>query len=83
MPSELFQRLAEEVKHLSTEEQVQLKGLLERALSDEVTRRLQAKGMISHIPPPPTEEEMERFRSWKPITIQGKPLSETVIEDRR
>jgi hypothetical protein len=83
MASELLQRLAEEVKLLSPEEQGELKLLLERALSDEVTRRLMAKGMISRLPGPRTEADLERLRSWKPIVIQGKPLSETVIEDKK
>ncbi len=82
MASELFQRLAEEIKQLCPEEQGQLKMVLERALSEEVDRRLMAKGMITRIPPPPTQEDKQRFQEWKPITIQGKPLSETIIEDR-
>ena len=83
MASDLFQRLAEELRQLSPEEQVQLKAVLERELLDELDRRLLAKGVISRIPPPPTEADIERWRSWKPIQIEGKPLSETVIEDRR
>lgn len=83
MPSELFQRVAEEVKQLSPEEQKELKKQLERALSEEVTRRLVAKGLMSCVPQPPTQAEIERIDSWKPITIQGKPLSESLIEDRR
>lgn len=83
MPSELLQRLAEEVKQLCPEEQAEMKRILERALSEEVTRRLVAKGLMSRVPPPPTQEVIERIDSWKPITIQGKPLSESLIEDRR
>ena len=83
MPSELLQRLAEEVKQLSPEEQGELKKQLERSLADEVTRRLVAKGLMSRLPTPPSEADLERIQNWQPIAIQGKPLSETVIEDRR
>lgn len=83
MASELFQRLAEEVKQLSPEEQAELRKNLEKLLLDEVDRRLLARGVISRIPPPPTEEDIARWRAYKPITVQGKPLSETIIEDRR
>jgi hypothetical protein len=83
MASELFQRLAEDVKQLSPEEQAELRKLLEKLLLDELDRRLLARGVISRIPPPPTEADIERWESWKPIKIEGKPLSETIIEDRR
>jgi hypothetical protein len=32
--------------------------------------------------PPPSEEEIERFRNYKPIKVEGKPVSETIIEER-
>jgi hypothetical protein len=83
MPSELLQRLAEEVKQLTPEEQRQLKDQLDDVLLDEVDRRLLAKGSMSVIPPPPTPADLERWRNWKPIEIEGKPLSETILEERR
>jgi len=83
MPSALFQRLAAEAKSLSPEEQADLHKVLERLLLAEVDRRLLAKGLINRIPPEPTEADIARFESWKPIHIEGKPLSETIIEDRR
>jgi len=83
MPSELLQRLAEEVKQLCPEEQAELRRQLEHAQLDEVDRRLLAKGAMSRIPPPPSEADLERWRNWKPIEITGKPLSEAIIEERR
>ncbi len=83
MSSERYQRLAKEVSYLSPEEQADLRDLLNRALSDEVNRRLLARGTISRIPDPPTSEDVERRREWKPIAIEGKPLSEIIIEERR
>ena len=50
---------------------------------DLLNRRLLAKGIIKRIPDPPTEESIAAFRAWKPIEIPGKPVSETLIEERR
>jgi hypothetical protein len=73
-----FEQILEEVKGLTIEEVMQLRKVLETILEDELNRRLLAEGVISSIP----VRDPARFRDWKPITIQGKPLSETVIEDR-
>jgi hypothetical protein len=42
-------------------------------------RRLYAKGMISEIKPRRTG----KIADFTPIKIKGKPLSETIIEERR
>jgi hypothetical protein len=39
-----------------------------------------AKGIISQIPPRLPDDEEETF---EPIKVSGKPLSETIIEERR
>jgi superfamily I DNA/RNA helicase len=31
----------------------------------------------------PAAKDMERFRRWRPIATKGKPLSATIIEERR
>ncbi len=41
-------------------------------------KRLHAEGVIKNIPPRLIEP-----RDFKPVPIKGKPLSETIIEDRR
>ena len=41
---------------------------------------LMSEGIISELPKPLAEREEEDFR---PIRVQGKPLSETIIEERR
>lgn len=33
--------------------------------------------------PLPSETDIEAFRNYKPITVEGKPVSETIIEERR
>ena len=32
---------------------------------------------------PLTDEELRRIREWRPIVVEGKPLSEIIIENRR
>lgn len=50
----------------------------ENRVSSEILRELLAEGMISKIPEGITVEEDE----FEPISIEGKPLSETILEDR-
>ena len=37
-------------------------------------------GLIERIPPP---MDPEQYRRWGPVTFEGKPVSETLIEERR
>jgi hypothetical protein len=46
---------------------------------DEIERVLLAKGLISEIPPRSKDKEEETFQ---PLKVSGKPLSETVLEER-
>ena len=80
MATNTFERLAEEIKTLTPDEQLRLRDLLNRALHDELDRRLLAEGVISRIPPPITD--FTPYQNRKPIEIKGKPLSETIIEER-
>ncbi len=50
---------------------------------DRVTLSLMKKGLISSLPRTPTEEDLKRWREYKPIDIEGEPLSETIIRERR
>jgi hypothetical protein len=50
------------------------------ALDQRVQRALFEAGLLSEIKPPITDPTPYRR---EPITIKGKPLSETVIEERR
>lgn len=47
---------------------------------EEFQMRLMSEGIISDLPKPLAEREEEEFR---PIRVQGKPLSETIVEERR
>jgi hypothetical protein len=47
----------------------------------EYQRQLLAAGLIHEIKPWPRDAPVKD--AWAPVTIQGKPLSETIIEERR
>ncbi len=47
-------------------------------VSDELLREMLAEGMISRIPEKITDEQDD----FEPIKIKGKPISETILEDR-
>ncbi len=47
-------------------------------VSDELLREMLAEGMISRIPEGITDEEDD----FEPIEIEGRPFSETLLEDR-
>jgi len=82
-------RVIEEVKALTPDEQKQLREMLDVLMvksappmtEDEFERRLLEKGIISRIPPPITD--LTPYRDRKLIEVKGKPLSETIIEERR
>ena len=84
------QELLTEIQKLPPAEQQRLLEALERDVKmkseprpiteDEVEEILLAKGIISEIPPRVPDDEEETF---EPIEVPGKPLSETIIEERR
>ena len=84
------QELLTEIQKLPPAEQQRLLEALERDVKmkseqrpiteDEVEQILLAKGIISEIPPRVPDDEEETF---EPIEVPGKPLSETIIEERR
>lgn len=88
--------LIEEIKALSPEEQQKLRETLgdaspPRPVRDDATAeeefklRLLEAGLIQEIKRPEhhLQELQEAFLNYQPIVVQGKPLSETIIEDRR
>lgn len=45
---------------------------------------LAAEGFISPVQPlTATEEEVRQYRAYQPIKVEGQPLSEMIIEERR
>ncbi len=47
---------------------------------DELNRQLAEAGLLSQIPPRP---DSATYQEFSPIVIQGEPLSETIIRERR
>jgi len=83
-----LERILEEVKMLTPEEQRRLRDTVDRLLTsvstiteDEFEQRLLAKGIISRIPPRITDPTP--YRNRKLIEVSGKPLSESIIQERR
>lgn len=89
MASVTLDKVWKEVKAMPPDEQRQLRerlnALLEappsRSAEDELERRLFEAGLLSEIKPPPTD--VQSYRSYRPIEVRGKPVSETIIEERR
>jgi len=75
LPPAERQRLLEALKR-----DVKMKSERRPITEDEVEEILLAKGIISEIPPRVPDDEEETF---EPIEVPGKPLSETIIEERR
>jgi hypothetical protein len=87
-----FHALWEAAKALTPDEQHRLRNLLDTLLArqgrpltkeDELALLLLKEGDMSRLPAPPTSDDVARFRNWKALEIHGKPLSETIIEERR
>ena len=51
------------------------------AREDEFERQLLAKGVITQIPT--RDETDEEFDKFVPIEVEGEPISETIIRERR
>ena len=48
---------------------------------EEFEQYLYEKGIIAEVKPPITD--FSRYDNYKPITITGEPISETIIKERR
>ena len=76
LPSELQQEVLQYVERLASANRTIQSAELEKELSN----RLLAKGIISEISEPMSDEEDAEIEL---ITIEGEPLSETIIKERR
>jgi len=86
------QELLSEIRKLPAEVRRQLLDALEREKSeppkphqpiteDEIEQILLAKGIIGDIPS--LADYTDEDEDFEPIEVPGKPLSETIIEERR
>ena len=81
------EQLARQIKTLTDEEQAQLRVMLGADSLPETpsnqerqfAQHLLAQGMLNHIPP----GYPEGYREPPAITLDGEPLSETIIRERR
>lgn len=76
LPSELQEEVLQYVERLASANRTIKAAELEKELSNS----LLAKGVISEIPEPMSDEEDAEFSL---MTIDGEPLSETIIRERR
>jgi hypothetical protein len=82
-------KLFEEVKALTQDEQRQLRELIDKLLAsyppglteDEFEQKLLEVGILSKAHPP--IDDFTPYRNRKPIEVKGKPTSEVIIEERR
>lgn len=89
MTTSNLDRLVEEVRALTPGEQRTLRELLESLVvpvQPEVSeanfeKRLLERGIISRIPP--RIRDAEFYANRRPIEVEGKPVSEIIIEERR
>jgi hypothetical protein len=89
MASANLENLLEEVRALSAEERRQVRKLLDKmAESDELQsrrreaeRKLLEAGLIVEVRQPPTD--IETYRNYNPVEVTGRPVSETLVEERR
>lgn len=85
-----LEKILEEIRALTPAEQAQVRDLIESLLPpkkespsrEEYEKYLLAQGVIRRIPPR-TGNRPDDLKNFKPIKIKGKPLSETIIEERR
>jgi len=87
MAKATLDRIVEEIKTLAPDEQWQLREMLDTMLvpaGEEDKRKglhqaLRAAGLITQVRQPRATDTPNRRR----IEVQGKPVSETIIEERR
>ena len=81
----VLERVKKEIKQLTAEEKAQVRDLLNKVLlPEEIDRQLQerlyAEGLLTEIKPP---RNPQSGRDYQLIEVKGKPVSETIIEERR
>lgn len=83
----IMQKIVEEVLRLDPAEQEELRAQLDRLQPDRVVsshdleyrQRLLDSGLLTNLPRAQRAEEPE----IAPVEIKGKPVSETILEERR
>lgn len=89
MTTSNIDRILEEVKALTPDEQRSLRERLDSVLVNvqpqmckaDFEKRLLERGIISRIPP--RIRDTDFYANRRPIEVDGKPVSEIIIEERR
>lgn len=89
MTTSNLDRLIEQVKTLTLDEQRSLRDMVDELLvksaptmtEEEFEQHLLRKGVISRIPP--RIRDTSFYANRKLIEVEGKPVSEIIIEERR
>jgi hypothetical protein len=82
MPLDEVRKLAEHLRdYLRAQEKAAPATKETDAREDEFERHLLAKGLITQIPA--RDETDQEFDTFEPIKVEGEPLSETIIRERR
>ena len=84
-----FEKVLEDVKALSLEDQQRLRAWLDKVcppasapMTEEAfAHQLHVAGLLSEVKPPITD--FTPYQHRQPIETMGKPLSEVIIEERR
>ena len=82
-----LEKVIEEVKALTLDEKKKLHATLNELLAspqpteDDFKRAMLNAGFLNSIEP--REVDLESFNNYKPVEVEGKPVSETIIEERR
>jgi hypothetical protein len=84
-----FDKVVEMVQALDEAEKWRLRDLLDIWLAppgpvlteEEVDQEMLRDGILDQVPS--RVRDVARFENYKPIEVTGKPLSETIIEERR
>lgn len=89
MAKATLDKVLRELKDLTREEQQQVHTVLDRMLTsvpatpdeDEFEQQLLREGLLWEIPPPIID--FAPYLNYTPVEVKGKPISETLIEERR
>lgn len=78
------QEIIKEIRKLPATDWQAIRDTIEKEPSgaiteDELEERLQAKGILGAVPSP----KIAAADDWEPVEIDGPPLSETIISERR
>ena len=80
LSAEQMRQLRAELDHLLAPASAERQGA-ESQVSQEMQRQLLEAGIISEMRPPITD--LAPYRNRRAVPIQGEPLSETIIRERR